>query len=51
MITYEMSVPGARERVAAWIKDRGGVAIWPNINLSDAGKGPTFTPAVTDEVQ
>lgn len=48
MITYEMSVPGAQEKFAAWIKDRGGVAVWPNVNLSDPGKGPTFTPVVTD---
>jgi hypothetical protein len=36
---------GAREKFEAWIKDRGGVKVWRNINLSNPGAGPIFTPA------
>jgi len=32
------------DKFAAWIKDRGGVAIWESVNLSDPGKSWS-TPA------
>lgn len=48
---YEILVPGAKEKFEEWIKSRGGVAVWPNVNLSNAGQGPTFTPAETERGQ
>lgn len=47
MKIYEMTVPGAKEKFTAWIAGRGGVAVWPCVNLSNL-TGPTFTPALTD---
>jgi hypothetical protein len=44
---YEMTVPGSRERFATWIAERGGIAVWPCVNLSNL-TGPCFTPALTD---
>lgn len=44
----DVTVPGARTRFEAWIKDRGGVQVWNNVNLSDCGAGLLFTPALTD---
>ena len=39
---------GVREKMAGWIKDRGGVKVWNNINLSNIRSGPLFSP-VLDE--
>ena len=44
----EVTVPGSREKFETWIKERGGVRVWDNINLSDWRAGPIFTPAQTD---
>ena len=41
--------PGAREKFEDWIAARGGVQIWNNVNLSDPGAGPIFTPAMTGD--
>jgi len=43
-----MTVEGAREKFAGWIAQRGGVAVWPCINLSNL-TGPCFTPALREE--
>jgi len=32
------------EKIASWLRDRGGVAIWPSVNLSNPGASWT-TPA------
>jgi len=45
----DVLVPEVRNRFAQWIADRGGVARWENINLSDPGAGDRFTPALTEE--
>lgn len=44
---YKITVPGAKERFQDWIANRGGVLAWPNVNLSNAGRDPMFTPATT----
>ena len=36
---------GVREDFETWIRDRGGVKVWRNVNLSNPGYGPIFTPA------
>lgn len=36
---------GVREDFETWIRDRGGVKVWRNVNLSNPGYGPVFTPA------
>lgn len=33
-------------KLASWIKDRGGVAVWKSVDLSDPGAS-SFTPAIT----
>jgi hypothetical protein len=43
---YSVMVPGCREKFETWIKERGGVQVWDNVNLSDPGRGPAFTPAL-----
>ena len=40
-------VPGVRPMFEKWIRDRGGVLVWPNINMSNPGGGDMFTPAKT----
>lgn len=45
----EVTTPGQRSKFEEWIKDRGGVIVWVNINLSDPGAGNIFTPATTKE--
>lgn len=44
---YEMTVPGSREKFAEWIEKRGGIAVWPCVNLSNM-TGPCFTPALSE---
>ncbi len=39
--------PGARQKFELWIKVRGGVQVWDNVNLSDPGAGRVFTPTKT----
>lgn len=39
-----VSVPGARAKFEEWIKTRGGILVWENVNLSDPGAGAMFTP-------
>lgn len=39
---------GARVKFGHWIKNRGGVKVWRNINLSNPGYGPIFTPALKE---
>jgi hypothetical protein len=41
-----VGVVGARAKFEDWIANRGGVQVWDNVNLSDPGKGPMFTPAL-----
>lgn len=43
--------PGAREKFEEWIRSRGGVQIWDNLNMSNPDAGPQFTPALTEEGQ
>jgi hypothetical protein len=38
--------PGVRPKFEEWIKFNEGVKIWRNINLSNCGAGPIFTPAM-----
>ena len=40
----EVTVPGVRAKFEDWIKTRGGILVWENVNLSDPGAGPMFTP-------
>lgn len=47
----EICVPGARAKFETWIKDRGGVAVWKNVNLSNPGAGDSYTPALAVEGQ
>jgi hypothetical protein len=42
---YDVTVPGVREKFETWIRDRGGVQVWENLNLSNPGAGRQFTPA------
>lgn len=42
---YQVHVEGVSEKFAEWIKTRGGVAVWENLNLSNPGAGLMFTPA------
>ncbi len=42
---YDVMVPGVRAKFELWIKERGGVQVWRNLNLSDPGAGNQFTPA------
>jgi hypothetical protein len=44
MNTYKVTATDAKEKFALWIKERGGVAVWKDHNLSRFG-GDTFTPA------
>jgi hypothetical protein len=48
---YEVTVPGAKTQIMEWLRDRGGVIVWENINLSDPTKGFTYTPAKTSDGQ
>jgi len=41
----DVMVPGARAKFEEWIRVRGGVQVWHNLNLSDPGAGNQFTPA------
>jgi hypothetical protein len=45
----EVSAIGAKEKFVDWIANRGGVAIWTNINLSNCDAGDQYTPATTKE--
>lgn len=40
----EICVPGCREKFVMWCKDRGGIKVWKNVNLSDPGAGDTYSP-------
>jgi hypothetical protein len=40
----EVTVPGVRAKFEDWIKTRGGILVWENVNLSNPGAGPMFTP-------
>lgn len=42
----QIGVPGAREKFELWIKTRGGVQVWENINLSNMDAGDQYTPAL-----
>jgi hypothetical protein len=41
----QVTAIGAREKMEDWIANRGGVQVWNNINMSNPGAGPMFTPA------
>lgn len=43
----EIMTPGVRAQIENWIKNRGGVAVWTNVNLSNCDAGDQFTPATT----
>jgi hypothetical protein len=45
----EVLTPGCREKFEDWIKNRGGVKVWRNIDLSSCGAGPIFTPATENK--
>lgn len=40
----EVTVPGVRAKFEDWIKTRGGILVWENVNLSNPGAGAMFTP-------
>ncbi len=42
---YLVHVEGVRPKFEEWLKDRGGVAVWENLDLSNPGAGLMFTPA------
>jgi hypothetical protein len=46
--TYKVLVPSVREQFEEWIRERGGVAVWENANLSNPSAGAMFTPLYTD---
>ncbi len=46
MSKIEVCTPGCRETFEEWIKYRGGVKVWRNLDLSNCGAGPIFTPAL-----
>jgi hypothetical protein len=43
----QIGVPGARKKFETWIRDRGGVQVWNNLNFSNPDAGQQFTPALT----
>jgi len=45
MKKIDVMVPGSRGKFELWIKERGGVQVWHNLNLSNPGAGNQFTPA------
>ncbi|MFH1628381.1 MAG: hypothetical protein ABIE47_06620 [Pseudomonadota bacterium] len=45
MDKIEVMVPGVRAKFEEWIKERGGVQVWHNVNLSNPRAGNQFTPA------
>ena len=44
MDQIKVTVIGVRPKFEEWIRERGGVQVWVNINLSDPGRGNCFTP-------
>lgn len=46
---YDVQTPGCREKFETWIKERGGVIVWRNQDLSFPGRGDIFTPATTQD--
>uniref|UniRef100_A0A6M3LN24 Uncharacterized protein n=1 Tax=viral metagenome TaxID=1070528 RepID=A0A6M3LN24_9ZZZZ len=46
-----VGVPGVRDKFLDWIKNRGGVQVWNNLNLSNPDAGQQFTPAITDGLE
>ncbi len=48
MEKIEVLTPGCREKFEEWIKCRGGVKVWRNLDLSNCGAGPIFTPALKE---
>ena len=44
-------VPGAREKFTDWIANRGGVARWRNINMSNPDGGDMYTPVNAQDGQ
>ena len=47
----QVGVPGAKEKFETWIRDRGGVQVWNNLNLSNPDAGQQFTPAYKDAIK
>jgi hypothetical protein len=47
----DILVLGVKEEFQEWIKSRGGVKVWQNVNLSNPDAGDHFTPALTQEGQ
>ena len=45
MEKIDVMVPGSRGKFELWIKERGGVQVWNNLNLSNPGAGNQYTPA------
>ena len=45
MDKIDVMVPGVRAKFEEWIKERGGVQVWHNLNLSNPGAGNQFSPA------
>ena len=41
----DVYTPDTRPKFELWIKERGGVQVWHNQNLSNPGAGNQFTPA------
>jgi hypothetical protein len=42
----QIGVPGVRNKFEDWIKNRGGVQVWENVDLSNLNAGDMFTPAL-----
>jgi len=42
------ALPNPHEKFAEYIRDRGGVQVWRNINLSNRDAGDMYTPALTE---
>ena len=45
----EICVPGCREKFAMYCRERGGIKIWRDINLSNPNAGDTYTPVRDSE--
>ena len=45
----DITAPCVRGKFEKWIKERGGVQVWNNLNLSNPDAGQQFTPALTED--
>lgn len=45
----EIYVLGVRAKFEEWIKGRGGVRVWNNVDMSNLDGGDMYTPALTED--